>query len=187
VRAALDAHWRALFSDPKLKTECWMVGAGFASELSLLSPAAWPHDACEHDPRDHAAIARLVVHELTHTYHQQVNPKLEDDAVAEGVAWFVEGLATYVSGQLDDGHLASAAEAIAVGQAPTRLGEAWKGKYKYGVSGSIVAFIAHDWGQAMIVRLLTASSSGEILQTLGTQEDDLLQRWRRWVAAPAPG
>jgi hypothetical protein len=181
-RAALDAHWRELFKDSKLKTECWMVGAGFADELSLLSPTAWPHDACEHDPRDHGAVARLVMHELVHTYHQQVNARLEDDAVAEGVSWFVEGLATFLSGQLEDGHLASAAQAIAAREEPARLVDAWKGKYKYGVSGSLVAFIEHEWGKPMVVRLIAAGSQEEILRALGISEEDLLQRWKRWVA-----
>ena len=180
-RAALDVHWRALFQDPQLKTQCWMVGSGFTSELSILSPAAWTRDACEHDPRDHEAVERLIIHELVHTYHQQLNPRLESDEAAASVAWFLEGVAVYASGQLEDGHLASAREAIAAGKAPAALKDAWTGKYKYGVSGSLVAYVDHAWGRATLVRLLHASSTAEILGVIGVGEAELLTQWRAWV------
>ena len=181
-RARLDAHWRAQWHEPAFTSECWMVGMGLADELSLLSPARWRDQACEHDPDDAAAIARLVAHELVHTYHQQRNATIaDDDAAGEALAWFVEGVATYVSGQLDDGHLAPAADAIRDGAAPTRLADAYRGTYRYGVSGSLVAFLDATLGRAALVRMLSATTPTELLAIAGMDEPTLLARWLAWA------
>lgn len=184
-RAALDARMREAWKQPDLKSQCWMVGVGTAAELMLLAPSRWRAEACEHDPDDRAAIARLVTHELVHVYHGQLNPRLENDPDAmEPLGWLVEGLAVHVSGQLDDGHLASAADAIRAGAAPAALAAAWSGKYRYGVSGSLVAFVDRTWGRAVLVALLRAQSSDEVLARLGVREAELLSRWRASVVGP---
>jgi hypothetical protein len=180
-RDALTAHWRAAWRQPDFQAQCWMVGNGLADEFSLLSPSRWRDQACEHDPADRAGLRRLISHELVHTYHSQINPRLADDATAEAVGWFIEGLATYVSGQLDDGHLAPASEAITRGKAPTELAHAFEGKYCYGVTGSLVAYIDRTRGRATLNRLLRAASQAEILAALGTTEADLLTAWRASV------
>lgn len=181
-RARLDAHWGAAWHQPDLHTECWMIGMGLADELSILSPTAWKAEACEHDAAKPGELRMLVTHELVHTYHQQRNPTVAtDDAAAEALGWFVEGLATFASGQLDDGHLASAADAIASGAAPTRLADAWSGRYRYGVSGSLVAYIDATWGRAVLIELLAARTPDELLARLAIDEATLLARWQAWV------
>ena len=179
-RASLDVHWGERANDPDLRTECRMVGMGMADELSILSPARWRDQACDHDPQDSRAIAALVAHELVHTYHSQRNATVNDEA--EAMAWFVEGLAVVASGQLADGHLAPAIEAVRAG-APAHLADAWKGKYRYGVSGSLVAYVDATRGRATIVRMLEARTPSKLLALLGLDEATLLERWRAWERA----
>lgn len=159
------------------RTECWMVASGVADRLMLLSPRAWASEACEHDATDSAELERLLAHELAHVYHGQHNPS-PDFVDTNGIDWFVEGLAVVVSGQLDSGQLASAREALARGQAPTSLARAWSGKYRYGVAGSLVAFVEHELGRARVIELLGASTGDELLELVGLDEQELLARWR---------
>ena len=81
-RAALTAFWREDWKAPDLVTECWMVASGTARSLALLSPGAWRKEACDHDPADAVATARLVTHELVHVYHGQSSPSPEFDGLA---------------------------------------------------------------------------------------------------------
>ena len=181
-RAALNAHWRAAWDMPDFESECWMVASGGVDELAILSPQAWATDACEHDATDAARIAMLVTHEVVHVFHEQVHPSESFDGL-DAIGWFVEGVAVFASGQLESDHLASAADAIAEGAAPTELENAWSGKYRYGVSGSLVAYIDARWGRAMVKRLLTASDEAEILGALGLSEAQLLQAWAEQITA----
>lgn len=181
-RTTLTARWRILFRAPTFDSECWMVGAGVASELSLLAPSRWRDQACDHDPDDPDEPGLLVAHELVHVYQSQRNATLETGGESiDAIGWFVEGLAVYASGQLARGHLAPASEAIARGFAPIRLATAWSGKYRYAVSGSLVAYIDHAFGRALLVRLLTVTSQGDLLAALGLDEATLLERWRAFV------
>jgi len=159
------------------RTECWMVASGVADRLMLLSPRAWASEACEHDPADTAELERLLAHELAHVYHGQHNPS-PDFVDTNGIDWFAEGLAVVVSGQLDSGQLASAREALERGQAPTSLARAWTGKYRYGVSGSLVAFVERELGRARVIELCGASTGDELLELVGLDEQELLARWR---------
>jgi hypothetical protein len=159
------------------KSECWMVATGVGDTLTLLSPRVWTSEACEHDPADGAALARLLTHELAHVYHGQRNPSPDFVDVA-GIDWFVEGLAVLVSGQLEGGELASAREALATGQDPKSLARAWSGKYRYGVSGSLVACLERELGRARVIELLGATSDEELLGALGWSEAELLEHWR---------
>jgi hypothetical protein len=188
-RATFSAVLRAEWGVPE--TECWMVATGVADFVVLLAPDRWRKEACEHDPTDEQHRFDLLVHELTHSYHGQRNPT-RDFTGAEEVGWFAEGLAVLVAGQLDRNRLADPSEAIAQGAAPEHLSEAWSGKYRYGISGSIVELIDHDWGRATLVDLLALTREEELLRRLAIDEPGLLARWRAWVqarrgdAAPAP-
>lgn len=161
-------------------TQCWMVGVGVADWVAILSPAAWPEDACEHDSADARHIQDIITHEMVHTFHGQRNPT-RDFTGMDDTGWFVEGLAVYVSGQLDSSHLASAADAVAAGAAPKALESAWSGKYRYGVSGSLVAYIDDRFGRPKLVSLLDATTEAEILDRLSLTEEALLAGWEAWV------
>ncbi len=179
-RAVMTEYWRREWGIPDLETQCWMVASGTASTLSLLSPRIWKRDACEHDAADTVRTQLVITHEMVHTFHGQFNPRPEFDGL-DSIGWFLEGLAVYASGQLDHEYLAGALEAIEVGAVPTNLEELWSGKYRYGVSGSIVGYIDHRFGRDSILALLAATSESVILGRLGIKEDDLLADWKDWV------
>jgi len=162
------------------KSECWMVASGVAAGLQLLSPRAWKAEACEHDAANARHVRDLIAHELVHVFHGQHNPSPDFVAVT-GIDWFVEGLATYASGQLAAGDVAPAREALERGTGPKELATAWSGKYRYGVSGSLVAFLDLELGRARLVELLDATSAEELLPRIGMDEPELLERWRAWV------
>jgi hypothetical protein len=177
-RASFDAYTTESWG---FATECWMVGAGATRMLVLLSPRVWDTEACDHDPDDPGELTGLVAHELVHVYHMQHNPSDEFKG-ADEIGWFVEGLATYVSGQLDQGQRARAREAIAADAAPKHLAEAWSGPYRYGVSGTLAEYVDAEWGRDVLSSLLGATSQAEILAALGVDEAGFLAGWRAWVS-----
>jgi len=162
------------------ETACWMVGAADDHHLYLLSPSVWSEEACEHDPGDAEHRRLLVAHEAVHVYHGQLNPS-EDVGLLEGIGWFVEGLATFVSGQLEARHADRAVEAVTRGASPARLTEAWSGPYRYGVAGSMVHFIHERWGVGVLRQAVRTVAQEELLQLLGRTEAAFLQEWQAWV------
>ena len=176
-RASLTAHWAAAWGVPDLKAECWMVASGVANDLALLSPRVWPTAACDHDVKDTAATRRVVWHELVHVYHGQRNPHPTFDGM-DDLGWFVEGVAVLASGQLDAEHKNAARDAIAAGRAPTKLAEAWSGRWRYGVSGSLVAYVDRTWGRRVVVAMLADTTQARLLSRLGVDEKTLLDRWQ---------
>jgi hypothetical protein len=177
-RAGFTAALREAWGIPE--TACWMVGAADDFHLYLLSHGVWADEACEHDPADAQHRRLLVTHEAVHVYHGQVNPS-EDIGLLEELGWFVEGLATWASGQLETAHAGRAAEALAGDEGPERLAEAWSGPYRYGVAGSLVAYIDDRWGRETLREALMATTEAELLALLGTSEVELLTGWRAWV------
>lgn len=180
-RAELTAFWRREWKEPDFSPQCWMVASGSAETLSLLSPRVFGTEACEHDPSDAAATRLLLVHELVHVFHAQTSPSADFDL--EEIAWFVEGLATFASGQLSDGRLTRAREALGKGQGPKRLADAWSGPNRYGFAGSLVAYVDGRWGRKTTVALLRETTPPGLLGRLGVGEAELMDGWRRWVAA----
>src|SRR5262249_1502028 len=66
-RAAFDAYMRKRWKVPK--TEAWMVAAGVADRMLILSPRVWKTQAAEHDSADAEHVRDLIAHELVHVYH----------------------------------------------------------------------------------------------------------------------
>jgi hypothetical protein len=90
-------------------------------------------------------------------------------------------LATFVSGQYERFHVDRAREAIEAGAAPERLADAWTGSYRYGVSGSLVAYLESRVGRSRIRGLLEARGLDEVLAAVGMTEPELLAAWAQWV------
>jgi len=178
--AALPAAWGIAPS------QCWMVGVGVYDQLVLLSPTAWGKDACDHRPDDVDEAKSILRHELTHVMHGQYNPT-HDFTGMDDAAWFVEGLATYVSGQLDDKRLARAQAALNAGQGPAKLAEAWSGKEKYGFAGSMVAYLDQTYGRKKLVDLLHETNTAAIMKELGTTERKFLAGWEAWLKSSSVG
>jgi hypothetical protein len=165
------------------QTQCWMVGAAGTTEMVLLSTRHWKPE-CDHDPEDAGHVRNLVVHELVHVFHMQSNPT-DEFVGAEEVGWFVEGLATYVSGQLESSHADRAREAVETGETPDRLVDAWSGPYRYGVAGSLAAFLDDQIGRTAFTELLTATTQAELLEPTGMSEQQFLAAWMKWVLSDA--
>ncbi len=177
-RAAFDAYFRKRWQLPR--TERWMVALGVADKMAVLTPRVWKTEAVEHDPADREHFREIVAHELVHVYHGQHNPTGDFDGM-DDLGWFVEGLAVYVSGQLDHGHRDAARKAVASGKDPKRLAKAWSGPYRYGVSGSMVRFIDRRYGRAMVWKLLAETKPDAVLGRLGLSEAEFLRAWRKSV------
>jgi hypothetical protein len=179
-RAAFDEYFRRRWRVPK--TEAWMVASGVADRLAILSPRVWKSQAAEHDPADVGHLRDLLAHELVHVYHGQHNPRPEFDGMDE-IGWFVEGLAVYVSGQLERSHRTAAREALEAGKAPTRLADAWSGRHRYGVSGSMVEFVDKRYGRDVLKKLLAVTSNEEAMKLLDTTEGEFLGAWKAHISA----
>lgn len=173
-RNGLDAEMKRRWNMPP--SEKWMVASGAASGLLLLSPATWKTEAIGHDGTNGTEVQKIVTHELTHVYHGQRCPQHEFDGMDE-MAWFIEGLATYVAGQLG-GRSLTARQAIESGKAPKSLVDAWSGSYRYGVSGAMVRYIDKTYGRKTVIALLEATSNSSALKMLRTNEEAFLRNWK---------
>ncbi len=179
-RASLDRQWEKDWKLPGFKSECWMVASGTASRLDLLSPNSWARDACEHRSSDSNAVQQIITHELTHVFHGQQNPVGGFDDMDE-MAWLIEGLATYASGQLTEQKLKQVRDSIAAGRTPASLGECWTGNLRYPRAGSIVRYIDRTYGRKKLYSLLAYTQSAGVLAALGTTEGELLGAWKREI------
>ena len=189
-RALLDRQWQQDWGDSTFQSACWMVASGVAKRLDLLSPRMWEAQACEHRSpflaADSAAYARrmdefrrLLTHELTHVFHGQ-HCRIPDFTGMDALGWWVEGLATYVSGQLDSARIERVRTLLREGKAPAGLDQFWSGPNRYGLSGSVVAALDARYGRAMLLRLLPLTTPAEVFETLGANEAELLTYWKHW-------
>ena len=162
---------------PDFKSECWMVAGGVASKLDLISPKNWDKEACEHVYADSSKTQNLITHELFHVYHGQLNPSPDFSETCD-IDWFVEGFATFASGQCDSLRIADVKNAIAENNIPDSLSKFWSGKLRYGLSGSVVMFLDAKYGRKKLLELLKFNRKAELLAALGISEDELLKEWK---------
>lgn len=179
-RASLDAQWSHDWGMPGFKSECWMVGSGVADKFDFLSPKVWKKEACEHDPNDIAEIKKFIAHELVHVYHGQINENHYFDGM-DDFAWFIEGIAVHVSGQLDEDRINGLKEAVRNNQLPKYLKFAWDGKYRYGICGSMAAYIEKKYGGKTLIDLLKVQSTSEALDLLRSNELKFITEWKSFV------
>ncbi len=175
-RTSLDRAWQDALDMPDFKSECWMVASGMALRLDLLSPAVWFREACEHSYEEWEETQKLITHELFHVYHGQKNAS-PDFSETEGIDWFVEGLATYASGQHDEERRRDVSHAWRDAKLPAELDELWKGKLRYGQCASMVEYLDQKYGRSGLKTLLAFSTKTEILQSLQNTELNLLKDW----------
>jgi len=179
-RVSLDSQWRRDWNMPGFKSECWMVASGVANKLDIISPKLWDIESCEHKYADKIKTQQLITHELVHVFHGQLNAS-PDFSDATGIDWFVEGLATYASGQCDSARIAKVKKAIAENKIPVSLDKFWTGKLKYGLSGSVVMFIDHKYGRSKLKALLSFNKNTEILAALNITEPALLNDLKTYL------
>jgi hypothetical protein len=68
--------------------------------------------------------------------------------------------------------------ALVAGRAPARLADAWSGRWRYGVSGSLVGYVDSLRGRRAVVAILADTSQASLLGHLDLTEDQLLAGWR---------
>jgi hypothetical protein len=179
-RNSLDSSCQHDWNMPEFKSECWMVASGVATRLDMISPKMWDKEACEHIYKEKQRTQNLVSHELVHVFHGQLN-RSPDFSNTEGIDWFIEGLATYASGQLDSLRINEIKQAISENKIPTKSDDFWKGKLRYGLSGSLVMFIDKKYGRASLIELLPFNKKSELFSNLNTTEPELLDGWKRYI------
>jgi hypothetical protein len=179
-RQSLDSTWQHDWKMPDFKSQCWMVASGVADRLDMISPKNWASQACEHVYSNTVKTKQLITHELVHVFHGQHNPSPDFSSVS-GIDWFVEGLATYASGQLDEARIAEVKKVIAEGKGPSSLDQFWSGRLKYGLSGSMVMFIDHKFGREKLISLLKFTHVDELLKAIDASETELLEGWESYI------
>jgi hypothetical protein len=177
-RNNLDRQWQQDFGDTSIRSQCWMVASGTGNYLQVLSPRVWRTEACEHDASDQPSTQKLITHELVHVYHGQLNP-IPDFTGLDSLAWFIEGIATYVSGQVDEKRTGQVKKVIASGKDPVTLNSFWTGSAKYGLAGTLVGYIDHTYGRKTVFNLLRQTDQREMLKMLKTTEPELIASWKQ--------
>jgi len=176
-REELNQQWRKDWSMPGFNSECWMVASGVAHRLDILSPLCWKKDACDHNAGDSIEVQKIITHELVHVFHAQHNPKPTFDGM-DDLSWLVEGLATAVSGQLNERRINSVKSQLKEGKVPTALSQLWTGADKYGRAGCFVEFIEQQYGLNKLIELLSLTDLPSILKALNSNETSLINRWK---------
>jgi len=179
-RASFDKELAAEYLTPNAQR--WMVGAGMRRGLCILNPSRWKTDAADHDPSNVAATKRLICHEIVHVYHAQINPSRDFDGM-DDLGWLVEGVAVYASGQLDTEHKSDGQQAVRANAVPDKLGNFFGGRYGYGISGSLVAYIDHRYGHKTLLELLQMTKPDQVLGRLKTGESALITDWKSSLGA----
>jgi hypothetical protein len=179
-KKSLISYWESEWADFNLEPACWMVASGTEKVLAILSPEHWESETCEHNFSNESRTKRIIIHELVHVFHDQYNPK-QQFVEMEPLTWFVEGVAVQVSGQENDIHRSSACEAVRLGKAPKSLDQAWTGKYRYSISGSLVGYIESIFGRQMIFELLECTDENSLLDRIGLSAQELLEEWEKFV------
>jgi len=179
-RKMMDSVWRKDWGLPNFKSECWMVASGIGQKIDILSPARWKAESCEHDVDDQTETQHLITHELFHVYHGQINAS-HDFSDVDGIDWFVEGLATYGSGQCDQARVAAVKKGIADHTIPLNIEKFWTGNMKYGLSGTLVLYIDKIYGRDKLKSLLHYNKKSQILEALAVEESALLDGWKNYL------
>lgn len=175
-RNSLDLEWSANWDMPGFKSQCWMVGSGVADQFDLLSPKAWAKEACEHDSNNELEIQQLVTHEMMHVFHGQINLDHFFSGMQE-MAWFIEGISVLVSGQLNEKRLSDVKPIVLEDRYPRDITKFWEGDLRYGLSGSLVAYIQSQFGTEKLVQLLKTQSNEELLNNIEMTEESLIENW----------
>ena len=177
-RTSLTARWRVAWNQPTLETQCWMIAAGWAAELDILSPSVWGTQACSHDGGNASHVANVVAHELVHVLQGQRNSGFT--ALAATTPWITEGLATFASGQWA-AEYAGSVRAFVSASSPGTFADLWATNANYALAGSVFAYINQRYGADILRRALTVRTEAEIFSLLSTDATTLLRDWRTWV------
>jgi len=181
-RASLDLQWQKDWGMPDFKSECWMVASGTGTKIDMISPKKWDTESCEHSYANLAKTKQLILHELFHVYHGQLNVS-SDFSDVTGLDWLLEGFATFASGQCDQKRIDEVKKALEGRIAPSELDNFWKGKLKYGLSGSVLMYLDQKYGRSKVLDLLKYNRKEQVMAALQTTELELLAGWKSFILA----
>jgi hypothetical protein len=182
-RQSIDNQWASDWKIPGFKSECWMVASGVSNRLDMISPKKWEEESCEHSYKNRIETQQLITHELVHVLHGQLSNS-HDFGDFYGLDWFVEGLATYASGQCNESRISDVKKAIGLKKIPSSLDEFWTGNLKYGLSGSMAMYVDSKYGRSKLKELIKLKTKAELLQKLNVTENDLLEGWKAYMEDP---
>ncbi len=157
-----------------------MVASGVAKKIDILSPTRWVTEACEHIYADTVRSQNLFTHELVHVFHGQLNASPDFSDVTE-IDWFIEGLATYASGQCDAKRIRDLKDYIQNDTLPASLDGFWIGKQKYGLAGTMVMYLDAIYGRAKLMDLILFNRKEQIMQALATNDTALISGWKKYM------
>ena len=180
TRESLDSTWQKDWNMPDFKSQCWMVASGVANKLDIISPKMWDSIACEHIYSNTIKTQNLITHELVHVFHGQQNVSPDFSDVTE-IDWFVEGLATYVSGQCDSTRIVEVQKALMENKIPKTLNKFWTGNLRYGLSGTVVMYLDNKYGRERLTSLLKYNNIKEMLNSLETTESEIMIGWKKYI------
>ena len=179
-RASLDKAWQTDWQMPSFKSQCWMVASGVAKKMDLLSPQIWDSESCEHSYTNKEKTQKLITHEMIHVYHAQIN-KTIDFSDQKGLDWFIEGLAVFASGQLDETRINELKVGVKENKIPQQLEKYWSGTYRYGISGMMVTYLHHQYGMKGIKHIMTLKSLDDLYKHYQTSEKELINGMLKYV------
>ncbi|CAN5290595.1 hypothetical protein BH09PSE2_BH09PSE2_22120 [soil metagenome] len=186
-RAALDAGRRLAFKDPSYASPCWLAAIGVAHGVYMLAPVRWEEETCEGrytTYADKTKTKRLFTHELTHVLNGQIlRAHGRDDG--DDIAWFREGLAMLVAGQLGPIERREVQAALKAGAVPSSLkaiSELPNVGLRYNIMGSLALSIDRTFGREKLKALMDVNSQTAVLSSLGQSEQAFLTSWRRFAA-----
>jgi hypothetical protein len=179
-RVSMEAAWAARFGTPTGGFQCWMIANADANGVVMLSPRAFATDSCGHDAQDTVEIRAILGHEVAHLIHRRINPS--NQLGGGGTGWFCEGLAVFSSGQLNAGRRNQARIALQTAP-PAQLARILDTDAGYSLAGSLVEYIAQQYGVSKVRDLMYVVTRAEILGALNTNEQSLLAAWRASVLA----
>ncbi len=170
-RDSFVAQMRSVFAIAQLP--CWMIGAGTASEVTLLTPRVWETQACSNSA-DSVNVDRVITHELVHVLHRQLAPTQQLGALQ----WLLEGVAFLAAGQYTSSARAATIQQLRSGFELSQLESAWSSPNGYALSASMVDHIDRTRGRALLTGLLSLGSEAAVLGALQLTEAEFLQQWR---------
>ena len=184
-RSALDSGLRSVFKDTAYASPCWLAAIGEAEGVYMLAPVRWESETCEGrytTYSDTTKTGRLFTHELTHVLNAQILSAQGRRYGTDDIAWFREGVAMLVAGQLGAPEQRAVRAALKAGSVPTSLNAianlADVG-LRYNLMGSLAQHIDRTFGRTTLKALMSLDTQAAILSTLGVSEKDFLAAWRQ--------
>jgi hypothetical protein len=177
-RTSLQTEWSARFGTPPGGFQCWMIANADVNGVVMLSPRAFATDSCGHNAQDTVETRAILGHEVTHLIHRRINPS--NQLGGGGTGWFYEGVAVFSSGQLNTARRNQARTALQTAP-PTQLARILDTDAGYSLAGSLVGYIAQQYGISKVRDLMYLVTQAEILGALGLSEASLITDWRAYV------